>query len=464
MKVSVVIPTKNEELNILRLLSQVMKYADEVIVVDDSSDMTAKLATGTGAIVVNGQRKGLGQAIIDGISHASNEVVLVMDADFSHSPQSIPHLLNPIIEHGYDMCVGSRYVKGGDTLGWTKKRIAISRFAGSLAYLITGLRDNTSGFFAFRRSIVQNTVLKPESWKIMLEVLIKCSPVSVKEVPISFTDRCVGESKFNMKQVAYYLKHLLKLGLYKYQKFVKFCIVGASGALITFVITWILTEVANWWYMASMVIAVIIATISNFTFNYLWTFGVQKSQKSPDYEWNSYYKGSLIQRWWKRQIAETVWKWIPESDKLLDIGCGSSPIVSHYTRQATAIDLIQDKIKFMKWKFPTVAFFATDIGNIVDTYDNVICIEVLEHLHEAEKMVANISRCLKKGGTAVIATPDYSKPLWHLAEKFTPYEEEHVTHFNRESLETLCGKYNLIPKKYRYVFTCDLIEMFEKIG
>jgi hypothetical protein len=79
-------------------------------------------------------------------------------------------------------------------------------------------------------------------------------------------------------------------------------------------------------------------------------------------------------------------------------------------------------------------------------------------------MVANISRCLKKGGTAVIATPDYSKPLWHLAEKFTPYEEEHVTHFNRESLETLCGKYNLIPKKYRYVFTCDLIEMFEKIG
>lgn len=462
LEVSIVIPTRNEQGNILNLLGQVSRYNHEIIVVDDSTDKTAELASEFGVRVVNGQRKGLGQAIIDGINASNKDIVLVMDADLSHSPQHIPYLLKPIIEQGYDMTIGSRYVKGGDTIGWTKKRIAISRFAGLLAYPISFIRDNTSGFFAVRKSILHGVNIRPDSWKIMLEILIKANPVAFQEVPISFTDRVNGESSFNKKEVKNYLVHLIKLALYKYQKFVKFCVVGAFGALITFSITWILTELFNWWYIASMVIAVIIATISNFTLNYLWTFSIKESQTSPEYEWKSYYRGSMIQRWWKKSIAKTVWEWIPESNKLLDIGCGSSPLISKYIGHATAIDLNEAKIKFMKVKYPKIAFFATDIGNIVDTYDNVICIEVLEHLKDAEKMVSHIARHLKDGGTAVIATPDYSKILWHLAEKFTPYEEEHITHFTRQSLEEMCKKYGLTPVKYRYIAACDLVEMFKK--
>jgi hypothetical protein len=69
---------------------------------------------------------------------------------------------------------------------------------------------------------------------------------------------------------------------------------------------------------------------------------------------------------------------------------------------------------------------------------------------------------LKIGGTAVIATPDYGRGLWKLAEFFTPYKEEHITQFTKESLEEICKKYGLVPVRHKYVATCDLVEEFVK--
>ena len=69
---------------------------------------------------------------------------------------------------------------------------------------------------------------------------------------------------------------------------------------------------------------------------------------------------------------------------------------------------------------------------------------------------------LKPGGQAVIATPDYGRLLWHIAEKFTPAGEQHIYKFNRKSLEAMCKKYGLIPLKRKYIAGCDLLELFEK--
>lgn len=215
LSVTIVIPTRNEESNIETLLKQVKQYGYDIIVVDDSDDNTAEIANENGALVIIGQRKGLGQAIIDGINCAKTDVVLVMDADGSHSPEQIPDLLKPILEQGADMTIGSRYIEGGSVEGWTLKRRLISKVASLMAWGITRRKDNTSGFFAFRESIIEDMELEASSWKIMLEVLIKSRVNNAIEVPIEFKDRMVGKSKFNKREVFAYLRHLFTLGLYK---------------------------------------------------------------------------------------------------------------------------------------------------------------------------------------------------------------------------------------------------------
>ncbi len=245
-------------------------------------------------------------------------------------------------------------------------------------------------------------------------------------------------------------------------KFCKFVIVGGSAALITFGLTWLFTEKFHLWYMGSLVIATGIAMAWNFTFSNYWTFAVKnRTPKDADYEWFAYYHGNPIQRWWKRQIAKTVWKFVPHSSKLLDIGCGSSPIIGHY-QKAIGIDKNEDKIRFMREKFPDNSFIPLDNteGFKNNSFDYVLCVEVIEHSKEPEKLIKEIARVTKIYGNVVIATPDYSKILWHIAEKFTPYKDEHCSKFTKGILEEMCRKHKLIPVKSKYIAGCDLCEQF----
>lgn len=248
-------------------------------------------------------------------------------------------------------------------------------------------------------------------------------------------------------------------------KFIKFGIVGTSGAIITFGLTWILTEKLGLWYMISVAIATIVAMISNFLFNNYWTFAVKtRTPSDADYDWFAYYNGNPIQKWWKQSITKTIWNWIPVSNSLVELGCGSSPTISKYPN-ALGIDINAEKIRFMQDKLPNNRFVINNSTRWLDNgiFSNVLCIEVLEHLKEPEIVISEISRILKNYGTVIIATPDYSKILWHIAEMFTPYKEEHCTKFTRDSLEQLCYKYNLKPIKHTYIAKCDLVEMFVKI-
>lgn len=464
---SIIIPTKNEQESISSIIYAIRRCVSvpkTIIVVDDSTDNTPKIATKLGCQVIQGQGKGLGQAIIDGIKASQSEIVLVMDADGSHRPEDIEKLISPLIKDGYDMVIGSRYIKGGQCVDWELSRRIISRLACLIAYPITFLNDNTSGFFSFRKSILKDVSLEASSWKTMLEVLLKAKPARVLEVPISFEPRLSGKSKFNQKQTIAYLQHLIKLALWKHQKFLKFCIVGGIGALITFSLTWILTEEFKLWYMASLLLAVVVATISNYTLNTIWTFKVALDPSEPDYEWNSFYKGSFIQKWWKQSIAKTVWEWMPNASSLLDIGCGSSPIITGYNGEDIyGIDRNQSKLDFMKTKCPRHKFLNTSTLHFTkEQFDHVLCIEVLEHLSNPEETIKEIARVVKDGGQVILATPDYSKKLWEIAEKFTPYKEEHIYKFTRQTLVEMCLKYNLVPKRYSYIAGCDLIHEFIK--
>ncbi len=256
--VSIVVPTKNEERNIERLLvwglqqaAQLhsLKYEYEAIVVDDSSDSTPQIAANLGARVVKGQGRGLGQAIIDGIKASSGDIVVVMDADLSHNPHAIPGLIRPILEQGYEMVIGSRCVKGGNSGEWTFVRKVSSRIACLLALPVTRVRDATSGFFAFRKSILKGITLKPTSWKIMLEILVKANPTLVRELPIQFEKRVAGKSKLSSKQIVAYIKHLCLLLLYKHKKVIKFFTIAGVMFVLSAVLIYFFTEALHWWYM-----------------------------------------------------------------------------------------------------------------------------------------------------------------------------------------------------------------------
>jgi len=222
---SFVIPTYNEAGGIEKLLRAVdgifkaNALDGEMIVVDDNSP------DGTGAIVdrLSAElpvrclhrpgKMGLSSGVIDGWAFARPESVALgaMDADFSHDITIVPKMVEALASGEYGLAIGSRYVPGGGIANWPKRRIFTSKVACMLARPLTPINDITSGFFLVRRDALEGVTLDPIGFKIGLEVVAKAHYGKALEIPYVFTDRVVGESKLNQKEILNYLKQLRKL-------------------------------------------------------------------------------------------------------------------------------------------------------------------------------------------------------------------------------------------------------------
>ena len=222
---SIVIPTYNEAGGIERLLRslgdlfQKNGLDGEIIVVDDNSP------DGTGAIVDRLSAElpvrclhrpgklGLSSGVIDGWKYARPEsrALGAMDADFSHDIAILPRMVEALASGQYGLAIGSRYVKGGGITNWPAKRIVTSKVACWLARPLTNVKDITSGYFLVKREALDGVELDPIGFKIGLEVVAKAHYGRALEVPYVFTDRIVGESKLNQKEIFNYLKQLRKL-------------------------------------------------------------------------------------------------------------------------------------------------------------------------------------------------------------------------------------------------------------
>lgn len=222
---SIVVPTYNEAGGIERLVRSTCDVFakngldGELIVVDDNSP------DGTGAIVDRLAHElpvrclhrpgklGLSSGVIDGWAFARPESVALgaMDGDFSHDIAIIPAMVDALASGTYGLAIGSRYVPGGGISNWPKRRIITSRVACMLARPLTPINDITSGFLLVKRDALTGVTLDPIGFKIGLEVIAKAHYGSALEVPYVFTDRIVGESKLNQKEILNYLKQLGKL-------------------------------------------------------------------------------------------------------------------------------------------------------------------------------------------------------------------------------------------------------------
>jgi dolichol-phosphate mannosyltransferase len=185
-------------------------------VIDKSNDKTPEKADLAGAKVFKQKSDGLGNAIKEGIIAAKGEVILVIDADFSHDPKHIPDFLEKIKR--CNIVIGARKIPGGKVIGWNLKRKLISNTANLLAKYLAGVKvpDATSGFRAYRKSIFAKVDLNKLSSRgfefqieVLWEALRKSSRVGV--VPIIFKDRSFGKSKLSKKGILNFIKLCLKL-------------------------------------------------------------------------------------------------------------------------------------------------------------------------------------------------------------------------------------------------------------
>jgi len=215
---TVVIPTYNERENIGALVPQILELPRfRVLVVDDSSpDGTAEVVEDLArqdarvGLLSRPSKQGLGRAYIAGFRRALTEgaeFICEMDADFSHDPQYLPHLL-AAAETDYDLVLGSRYVRGGGTVDWGLVRRLISRGGNIYARAILGLpvMDATGGYRCYRRRVLEALnldAIRSNGYSFQIEMVYRSMRAGFRigEVPIVFPDRRVGQSKMSRRIV-----------------------------------------------------------------------------------------------------------------------------------------------------------------------------------------------------------------------------------------------------------------------
>ncbi|MFH2084283.1 MAG: polyprenol monophosphomannose synthase [Candidatus Omnitrophota bacterium] len=219
MKTAIVIPTYNEAGNIKDLIEEIFKIEKdlEIIIVDDSSpdgteDIVRNLANKINKIhlIVRSGKRSEGKSRIDGCRYALvkvAEIIIEMDAEFSHNPKYIPVFLSKIRES--DIVIGSRCIPGGRETGRPRLRVLLSKLANFYirkSYGIKNVFDCTSGYRCFRREVcdkIKLDSLKAEGPAVIPEILFKAGRLGfrISEFPVVYENRTKGVSKFTLNKI-----------------------------------------------------------------------------------------------------------------------------------------------------------------------------------------------------------------------------------------------------------------------
>ncbi|MBT3362275.1 MAG: glycosyltransferase [Chloroflexi bacterium] len=417
MKLSVVIPALNEGLNIRELITsmhqEIPKITDdyEILIVDGGSkDNTRELAASLGARVVMQKEKGYGGALKTGFISAKGEYIVTLDADLSHSPTFIPLMWEA--KSDAEIVIASRYAHGGSAEMPLSRRI-LSRILNMVFTrgLSLPVKDISSGFRLYHSSTLRELDLTSSDFDILEEVLVKCYAQGwkIKEVPFHYYPRKGGVTHAKLIQFAIsYLK----------------------------------------------------------TFKRMW--GLRNSIESADYDERAYNSVIPMQRWWQRKRFKIITKLAKDAGAILDIGCGSSKILGALDN-VIGLDILMRKLRYGRKHGKPL--FNASVFNLPfkdNTFDCVICSEVIEHVPADKSTFAEMTRVLKPGGRLILGTPDYGRWRWRFTEwvyeHVIPggYAEEHITHYTQKSLTELMESLGYTSKENHYVFGSELIMLLEK--
>lgn len=226
----VVLPTFNERENIEALVTEILANAPgcHVLVIDDSSpDGTADLALAMAdrdrriQVLRRPDKLGLGTAYVAGFERAvadGYDYVMTMDADFSHHPRHLPAILAEARKPEVDMVIGSRYVRGGGVVGWGLSRRLLSFGANSFARTTLRLtpHDCTGAYRCYSRRILEDLdfrTVKSHGYSALIELLwhFRKAGHKIHEIPITFADRELGQSKISRSEITRGLTTVLRL-------------------------------------------------------------------------------------------------------------------------------------------------------------------------------------------------------------------------------------------------------------
>jgi dolichol-phosphate mannosyltransferase len=409
---TVVVLALNERENLRRLLPDIrealaaegMRY--ELLVVDGgSSDGTRELAAELGARVHAQKRRGYGGAVAEALQIAGGRFVLMMDGDLSHPARVVADLWRAR-ERG-DLVVASRYVPGAKfDAPWMRKvlsRILNITFTRALSLPIN---DVSSGFRLYRAEAMRGIELTGTNFETLEELLIKAHHEGrrLSEIAFHYEPRREGQSH------------------------VRF---------FTFAVCFLKTLYRMW--------------------------ALRSSMSAADYEDRAFRSRIPLQRLWQRARHRVVMDWIRDRPgAVLDVGCGSGRVVQELP-QAVGLDPLAAKLRYVARRGATVAQGSVfDLPFAAETFETVVCNQVIEHLPEGPQPFTEIARVLKPGGAAVVGTPDFGCRRWRVVERLykrlhpNSTADEHLSRYTRETLEARLRAAGLEVAAVRYVMGAEV--------
>lgn len=410
--IAIVIPAWNERENLDLLLPALKEVLDELglvseIIIADagSEDGTRESAERRGARVVVQQERGYGGALLAGFAVTTAPYIVTMDADLSHRPVFLFDFWRNRNEA--EVLIASRYVEGGKaSMGRGRRMLShILNRTYSMA-LSMSLRDLSSGFRMYRREVLEGLNLLSRDFDVLEEILVRVHAEGwrIKEVPFSYMARGSGSSH---------------------------------------------------------------ARLFKFAIAYLKTLGrmwrLRNSVESADYDYRAFDSPIWLQRYWQRTRHKIILDFVKGTDRVLDIGCGTSRIVLDLPG-AVGMDILQNKLRWLKPRHERLVRGSCDHLPFDDaSFDCVINSEVIEHVPDVPEIMVEMWRVLRPGGTLVLGTPDYSRRLWLMLEwiygKVLPgaYAHEHITHYTSQGLAERLTEMGYEVLECRYVGFCEMI-------
>tara|TARA_Y100001933_G_C18902533_1_gene523149 strand:- start:9 stop:1103 length:1095 start_codon:yes stop_codon:yes gene_type:complete len=291
--ISVVLPTHNEEKNIIPIIQEIIernnKFEIEIIVVDDNSiDNTENLIRNFSKknrevrLISRIDRFGLSSAIKEGCLSARGDIIAVMDSDGQHEVKSLINAIDFLNTNSNDLILGSRFLGKSSIEGLSKKRENSSTTANNIARLslprnYKTLTDYLSGFFVFKRDACIQYIKKIDvnGFKFLYELLaISKGRLNVIEIPLNFKPRKSGNSKldiavvwdFNISIIHSLLRRLIP------RRAISFGLVGLTGVFVQLIVLYLLIWLTKFSFINILPFAVISAACSNFLINNSLTF------------------------------------------------------------------------------------------------------------------------------------------------------------------------------------------------